>query len=96
MVLQATNGCEAIEVYEKNLEKIDMILTDVLMPKMSGPDCIDAIRKKSPDVRVLFMSGHAERVGSDNGQSSLQPLLEKPFSREELAVCVRKVLDAKG
>jgi two-component system cell cycle sensor histidine kinase/response regulator CckA len=59
VVLQATGGTEAIKVAAEYAGKIDLLLSDVRMPEISGPDLAEAIKKSRPDLQVMFMSGFA-------------------------------------
>jgi two-component system, cell cycle sensor histidine kinase and response regulator CckA len=93
-VLQAANGEEALEQLDDYEGKIDLVLTDVVMPDMGGPELTSRIRDRRPDVKVLFMSGYAE---GDKLQERIvdgeHPFLQKPFSAESLTLRVREVLD---
>jgi two-component system cell cycle sensor histidine kinase/response regulator CckA len=94
-VLEARNGAEAIRVYDAQEGRIDLILTDVVMPEMGGHELVELLRARHPDLRVLFMSGYAERAFVSNG---LMPAgtgyLEKPFTVETLMRRLREVLDS--
>ena len=70
-----------------------MLLTDVLLPHMKGPQVAEQLKRVRPNLRVLFMSGH---VGEDGLLASLAPLLHKPFGAVALAEKVREVLDVKA
>jgi signal transduction histidine kinase len=70
---------------------VDLLLTDVVMPEMSGYDLAERISLRRPDVRRLFISGYAPRVQRVKG-----PLLKKPFAPEQLARAVRAALDDNG
>jgi CheY-like chemotaxis protein len=76
-----------------NAARVDLLLTDVVMPGLSGPELWEQLKPQYPDLKVLFMSGFAAtreellRPGTD------YPLLEKPFTRHALACKVREVLD---
>jgi PAS domain S-box-containing protein len=94
-VLTAANGPEALELLNTNEERIDLLLTDVIMPQMLGQDVADRVSALRPGVRVLYMSGYAEPVLTSQG--TLPPevaLIEKPFSQLDLLRIVRDVLDA--
>jgi two-component system cell cycle sensor histidine kinase/response regulator CckA len=94
-VIVAANGAEALERLEEHSGDIDLLLTDVVMPGMSGRDLAAVVRKRRPETRVLFMSGYAEDAVASHGV--LQPgtaLLEKPFTALSLGTIVRAVLDA--
>ncbi len=93
-VLAASNGEEALTIVEKVGGVIDLVLTDVVMPDMGGPDLIHHLDQRWPGVRVVYMSGYAEgdkiRGGMQDRDSSF---LQKPFSAESLVFTVRQVLD---
>ena len=59
IVLQATGGTEAVKLAAEYAGKIDLLLSDVRMPEISGPDLAEAIKKSRPDIHVMFMSGFA-------------------------------------
>jgi PAS domain S-box-containing protein len=93
-VLSADCGPAAIEVLRGATGRIDLLLTDVVMPHMLGKELADSARAMYPGMRVLFMSGYAEPVLSNKG--TLEPgivLVEKPFSEATLLAQVRDVLD---
>lgn len=73
-VLHSANPSEAMEIFLQNQHTIDLLLTDVVMPFMSGPKLAEALQKKKPHLKVIFMSGHtADTVG-------LQSILERGYS----------------
>ena len=73
----------------------DLLLSDVLMPNMNGPQLAEALRERRPDLPVLFMSGFSDRTDVDDvARHSSQPLLAKPFGPAELLAAVRRALDA--
>jgi PAS domain S-box-containing protein len=94
-VLEARNGADALRIYEANEGGIDLVLTDIVMPEMDGHELIERLRARSPNLRVLFMSGYTERAFARNG--SMPPgtgFVEKPFTVETLMRRLREVLDA--
>jgi CheY-like chemotaxis protein len=94
-VLEARNGAEALRVYEAHEEGVDLVLTDVVMPEMGGHELVERLRARRPDLRVLFMSGYAERAFISNGSMPAGTgYLEKPFTVETLMRRLRQVLDA--
>ena len=93
-VLTASSGAEAIELASSRVAPIDLLLTDVIMPKMQGPTVAKEVRKVRPDIRVLFMSGHAQPVlQAEHVLGTDFLLLEKPFDQAILLEGVRQVLD---
>ncbi len=82
-VLQAGSGAEALEVAASAV--FDTLLTDVVMPQMSGPELAERIRQMRPDMRVLFMSGYSQGIlGASQGLGEGVVLLDKPFSEQSL------------
>jgi signal transduction histidine kinase/CheY-like chemotaxis protein len=94
-VLEARNGREAIEVAARTPEPISLLLTDVVMPGMMGPELARRLTAGRPGLKVLYVSGHPDRaVGSEARAPGL--FLHKPFSPEALAAKVREALDPAG
>lgn len=91
-VLTAANGRAAVEVAERHGGSIDLLVTDVVMPEMRGPDLADVLRERRPDIKVLFMSGYIQDAG-DRTDVSEQSFLHKPFSLRQLTDRVRGLLD---
>jgi two-component system cell cycle sensor histidine kinase/response regulator CckA len=94
-VIAAETATEALSIAARNGRTIHLLLTDVVMPELSGTALAERVCELVPSIRVLFMSGYADDVVSRNG--ALTPgsaFLEKPFSANELAAKVRATLDA--
>jgi CheY-like chemotaxis protein len=94
-VLEAGNGIEAQECLRgMNGSKIDLLLTDVVMPKMGGKELADWMKISHPDAKILFASGYLENLLSreDIGEDEAF-FLRKPFTARTLARKVRAVLD---
>jgi PAS domain S-box-containing protein len=95
-VLVAPDGIAAIEAARQFDGKIDLLLTDVVMPRMQGKELAGTISSTRPGIRVLFMSGYAEPMLGDTG--ALDPgilLLEKPFTESTLLAKVGEALDGR-
>jgi two-component system, cell cycle sensor histidine kinase and response regulator CckA len=93
-VLVAAGPEEAISISDNRIGKIDLLLTDVIMPGMSGKDLAHQLSVSRPDMRVLYMSGYAFDVIVHQGAVEQGVhLIEKPFSVEALLATVRAVLD---
>jgi two-component system cell cycle sensor histidine kinase/response regulator CckA len=94
-VLQADSGEAAIAIVDGHKGRIDLIVSDVVMPNMDGPTMIKALKGKLPGVKIIFVSGYAE----DAFEKSLDPdqefhFLPKPFSLKQLAAAVKEVISA--
>jgi PAS domain S-box-containing protein len=91
----ARNGAEALKTVGEQEGKVDLILTDVVMPDMNGRDLYEIVTKKYPEIDVLYMSGYTDNVIAQHGvlEKGVQ-FIQKPFSVEALSMKVRKVLDA--
>src|SRR3954447_3131031 len=95
-VLEARNGAEALRLFDSYEETIDLVLTDVVMPEMGGHELAERLRSRRPELRVLFMSGFAERAfTSDGSMPAGIGYLEKPFTVETLMRRLRELLDAR-
>ncbi len=93
-VLEAGDGVQALQRYEADGERIDLILTDVVMPRMSGRELVDRVRALRPAMPVLYMSGYTEDAIVRHGvRDSSVLLLGKPFTPADLISKVREVLD---
>jgi len=93
-VLEAANGGEALLRCESEQAPIHLLVTDVVMPGLGGAGLAQRLAPLRPDMKVLFISGYADRAAARHG--TIQPgaaYLEKPFSLEALARKVREVLD---
>lgn len=90
-VLGATNGKEALAMAEKYSGRIDVLVTDVLLPGLPGPQLADSLRNARPNMRVIFVSGGTD---VDDTLAEKDPLLRKPFTIKMLTVKLREVLQA--
>jgi PAS domain S-box-containing protein len=93
-VIEAQNGADALRLYDGNTTGIDLVLTDLTMPGMGGYELVEQLRTRHPGLRVLFMSGYAERaLITDGAVPSGTGYVEKPFSVETLMQRIREVLE---
>ena len=89
-VLEASGGKEAVEIAERHASPIDLLLTDMVMPGMSGHETARGVSLARPGIKVIYMSGY-----TGFSQGSTQPddiLLPKPITRDALLRKVREVL----
>jgi len=94
-VLVAEEAGAALRILSDDARRVDLLLSDVVMPGMDGPQLADAVLARRPGVRVLFVSGHAHEVLADRGiEPGRVALLEKPYTPGSLLARVREVLDA--
>jgi CheY-like chemotaxis protein len=94
-VLEAANGEEAVDLFQKRAAEIRLVLTDMVMPRMSGRQLSELIHRIRPGVKVMYMSGYTDDMLLRAG--ALSPgmnFLQKPLRPEVLAAKVREVLDA--
>ena len=95
--LEAPNGADALALCETRGDEIQVLVTDLVMPGINGRELADRICATWPDVRVVFMSGHAaEALGRSLLVDPSIPFLQKPFTRDELVVGVQTALQAIG
>jgi two-component system, cell cycle sensor histidine kinase and response regulator CckA len=93
-VLSAADGVEALRICREYDGEIDLVLSDVVMPGMSGPALVERVVAERPRVRTLFMSGYAGDAVTRHGVLEGSPhLLPKPFTSDALGTKVRQVLD---
>jgi signal transduction histidine kinase len=93
-VFEARNAEEAIDWTSKAATRADMLITDVVMPGMSGPNLAARLMQQSPNLRVLYMSGYTDDATEVHGAFwGGVPLLQKPFTPSQLAERVRVALD---
>ncbi len=92
-VLSASLPLEAIEIVQNYEGKIDILITDVVMPQMDGVKLADKIISIQPDINVLFVSGYAADVISDHAKSGKNiNFIQKPFSKSELNKKLKEML----
>ena len=92
-VIVAASGHEAIEIAARHTGDIDVLLTDVVMPRMLGKEAAERIRALRPGVKVLFMSGYAQGVLDCRGVVEVGVnLIQKPFSEAQLLVTLRQII----
>jgi two-component system cell cycle sensor histidine kinase/response regulator CckA len=92
-VYEAGSGIEALEVMEEAGGKIDLVVSDVVMPELDGPSLLKELRKTRPDLKIIFISGYAEDAFKKNLPDGEDfHFLPKPFSLKQLAIAVKETL----
>jgi YesN/AraC family two-component response regulator len=90
-VLTANGGQKALDVLAQKDLTVDLVITDLVMPAMSGRELVEHIRKVSPDTRIICTSGYVWPAGQENDGTYLQ----KPFTSQELLLKVKEALRAE-
>jgi len=90
-VLTAADGLEALEIADRLNGAIQILVTDVVMPRMRGPELARRIQQKLPHVKVVFISGYTEEIHGTTNAIGENSFLQKPFSRAQL---LQKLADA--
>jgi signal transduction histidine kinase/ActR/RegA family two-component response regulator len=94
-VLQANNGLEALDLADQHQGAIEIVVSDVVMPRMGGPELVEKLKEKRHGLAVIFMSGYTEAAALENAKIGTDAvLLTKPFSTEALARKIRDVQQA--
>jgi two-component system cell cycle sensor histidine kinase/response regulator CckA len=93
-VLVANNGAKALEIFEAKEKEIDLVITDLVMPQMSGRELIERLKRISPAVKIICASGFIRPPSSEEDENYLQ----KPFASQDLLRKVKQVLgvDSSG
>jgi two-component system cell cycle sensor histidine kinase/response regulator CckA len=92
-VIEAGNGVEALEELEKQGRKVDIVVSDVVMPEMDGPTLMKELKQRKPDIKIIFVSGYAEdafdKTLPDHKQFNF---LAKPFTLKQLVTVVKETM----
>ncbi|MEE8110727.1 MAG: response regulator, partial [bacterium] len=91
-VITVQDGQEAVEKFRQERDRIDLVLLDVVMPRISGREAFRQIRKLRPDVKVLFASGNHVDI-PEAVEESGAAFIQKPYSLSELLRSIRQILD---
>jgi CheY-like chemotaxis protein len=92
-VLTASGPLEALRIFDRAGEKINLVISDIMMPDMSGTDMAKEMRLKHPDVKLLFMSGYPEeKLNALDFPGDQIQFMTKPFSPADLAILVQKCM----
>jgi two-component system cell cycle sensor histidine kinase/response regulator CckA len=96
-VLEAGNGVEALEVLERQGGNVDLVVSDVVMPEMDGPTLLKEMRKRNPELKIIFVSGYAEDAFEKSLPEREQfAFLAKPFTLKQLVAAVKETIANGG
>jgi len=96
-VFEAASGVEALKVIKEQKGKIDIVVSDVVMPEMDGPTLLKELRKLFPDIKFIFVSGYAQDAFARNlPEDAAFAFLAKPFSLKQLAMAVKEMLNGNN
>jgi len=93
-ILETENGKKALELTNKTNDDIDLVLTDLIMPEMSGIELAKKLRASNPDIKILFMSGYSDKAEFNKDELDKNSgYIGKPFSPQDIAQKIREILD---
>ena len=92
-----TDPSEALESFRANPDQIDLIITDMTMPKMTGDKLVKAILEIKSDTPIILCTGYSDKISKEGAQElGIRKYIEKPIEKETLARSVREVLDGQS
>ena len=91
-VLEAEDGLAALDLFSREKDRIDVVVTDVVMPRLNGAELARQVERLRPGVKVLFVSGHPERSGAGLDPTGATNLLMKPFTADTLAARIKELI----
>jgi CheY-like chemotaxis protein len=92
-VLLAEDGQEAVEVFQQEQGRVDLVVLDMMMPRLSGREALAQLRRLDPGVRVVFASGYADTPQGEIEQDGVLGFIAKPYGQNDLVQAVRQALD---
>ena len=95
-VLEADDAQAALAAYNKNSHKVDLLLTDIVMRQVSGFELGRTLQERTPELKILYMSGYRDQAGGSGPGRAPATFLNKPFTPDALLAKVREVLDAES
>ena len=94
-VTSTSDGLEGLKLFEKDPKRFDLIITDIVMPKISGMSLVAIIKKKSPNTPVIAITGWGEFPEAFAMESQADKVLSKPFELSELEKAINELISSK-
>jgi PAS domain S-box-containing protein len=94
-VIEAEDGRAAMELFRRDMDQIDVVVSDIVMPRMNGADLAKEIEKIRPQQKMLFISGHPDRAGGGLDPTGVTNLLMKPFTADTLAARIKELMTGR-
>ena len=95
-VLVARDGKEGVEVYKKHQDEIDIVVLDIVMPRMGGREAYDLLKEINPDIKVLLASGFTiDGEAAEILERGCDRFIQKPFKMKQLSQAIREVLGSE-
>lgn len=92
-VILASNGAEGIEIYKNNLDEIDLVILDMVMPEMTGKDVYKILIEMNPDIKIVFLSGNSkEEVAEYMNITGEIDYIQKPYRLHEISQVLAKTV----
>jgi two-component system, cell cycle sensor histidine kinase and response regulator CckA len=95
-VVTANDGIEALEIYQREKDRIALILLDLIMPEMDGKQCLGEILRVNPNAKVVLASGYSEAGPAISATAGAKGYIQKPYDMRQLLTTVRDILDRDG
>ena len=94
-VTSASDGLEGLKLFENDQQEFDLVITDIVMPRISGMGLISIIKKKFPDIPVIVITGWGEYPGAFATESQADKVLSKPFELSVLDKAINELISSK-
>lgn len=91
-ILSSYNGQDGIQKFDKNKNRIHLVITDIIMPDISGIALVSMIKKRSPETPIIAITGWGYNHGAQATETNADIVLDKPFEMEELDQAIEKLL----
>ena len=96
-VLDAIDGVQALELFDRDRAKIDVVLLDIMMPRMGGIECLKELKQRDPNIKVVIASGYSPKLSRNQAiEEGAKEFIAKPYETTDILRILRKVLDRKG